>query len=258
LLISESTYGGQQHEAVELLADSFAAVVRRTAERGGRLLVPAFSLGRTQSLVYYLHQLIEDGRLAPLPIFVDSPLAGEATEVYRLHPECFDEETARLLEDEPGLFGGGRVRYLRTVEESKRLNDLQEPGVIIAASGMCEAGRILHHLKHGVGDARNTVLIVGFQAPDTLGRRLVERRPEVRILDRMVPLRAEVVVLNGFSSHADHNDLLDYLGPLAGSARAVRLVHGEPERAEALAAALRAKGFADVAVPEQGEGIHVD
>jgi metallo-beta-lactamase family protein len=258
LLISESTYGGRTHEPVDLLADSLAAVVRRVAGRGGKLLVPAFSLGRTQTLVYFLHRLMNDGRLPALPIFVDSPLASEATEVFRLHPECFDEETALLLEDDPDIFGEKRIRYVRAVEESKKLNDLRDPCVIIAASGMCEAGRILHHLKHNIEDERNGVLIVGYQAPETLGKRLVERRPEVRILDRYYKLRAEVVVLNGFSAHADRQDFLDYLGPLSGQVRAVRLVHGEPEQSEALAEALRGRGFAEVAVPDRGDSVSLN
>jgi metallo-beta-lactamase family protein len=208
LLISESTYGGRTHEPVDLLAEHLGEIVRRTAERGGKVLIPAFSLGRTQTVVYFLHQLMNAGKLHALPIYVDSPLAAEATEVFRLHPECFDEETARLLEEHPDLFGGKRIHYIHSVEESKALNDRPEPCVVIAASGMCEAGRILHHLKHNIEDARNTVLIVGFQAPETLGRRLVEKKPEVRILGRTYKVRAEVVAANGFSSHADHSDFL--------------------------------------------------
>ncbi len=255
LLISESTYGGRKHEPVELLTDALGEVVRRTAERGGKLLIPAFSLGRTQTVIYYLHQLIRAGRLADLPILVDSPLSSDATEVFRLHPECFDEETALLFEEDPDLFGGRRVRYVRTVEESKKLNDLRDPCILIAASGMCENGRIVHHLKHNIEDPRNTVLIIGFQAPDTLGRRLVERRPEVRIHDRSWKLRAEVVVMNGFSSHADRDDFRDYLGPLAGQTKQVRLVHGDLDQAEALAQGLREQGFTDVAIPARGEAV---
>lgn len=253
LLISESTYGGRNHDPVSSLAESLGQIVRRTVERGGKVLVPAFSLGRTQTILYYLEQLIAARQLPELPIFVDSPLAANATEVFRLHPECFDEETARLLQDNPDLFGSRRVHYTHSVEESKQLNGRREPCIIIAASGMCEAGRILHHLKHNVEDPKNTVLIIGFQAPDTLGRRLVEKRPELRILDRTVPLRAEVAVLNGFSSHADHDDFMAYLGPLATQVKQVRLVHGDVDQAEALARALRDKGFKDVAIPARGD-----
>ncbi|MFM7151967.1 MAG: MBL fold metallo-hydrolase RNA specificity domain-containing protein [Gemmataceae bacterium] len=259
LLISESTYGGRTHEPPELLEDNLADIIHRTVERGGKLLIPAFSLGRTQTIVYFFHRLLQAGKLPPkLPIFVDSPLASSATEVFRLHPECFDEETLDLLESEEDLFGGGPVRYVRSVDESKQLNTLPGPAIIMAASGMCEAGRILHHLKNHIEDPRTTVLIVGFQAPDTLGRRLVEKQPQVRLLDRTIQLRAEVVNLNGFSAHADHNDLLEFLGPLASQVKKTRLVHGEPEAADALAAALRERGFSDVAVPARGDSVDLD
>lgn len=254
-VISESTYGGRLHPPVELLADALAELIRRTFERGGKVLIPAFSLGRTQTVVYVLHQLINQGRLPEVPIFVDSPLASNATEVFRMHPECFDEETALLLEDDPDLFGQRRIRYVRDVEGSKQLNTRREPAVIIAASGMCESGRILHHLKNNIEDARNTVLIIGYQAPDTLGRRLVEKRPELRILDRRLRLRAEVAILNGFSCHADRQDFLAFLGPLASSTQTVQLVHGEPDQSDALAQTLRGHGFKDVGVPNRGDRI---
>jgi metallo-beta-lactamase family protein len=253
LLISESTYGGHTHEPVEETAERLGEVVRHTAGRGGKLIVPAFSVGRTQTIVYYLHQLARAGRLPDVPVFVDSPMAARATEVFRSHPECFDSEARQLLSDHPELFGAGWVRYVESVHDSIALNGRPGPCVIVAASGMCEAGRVLHHLKHNIGDARNTVLIVGFQAEHTLGRRLVERQPEVRILGRTFALKAEVVVLNGLSSHADHGELLHSLSPLREAARRVRLVHGEPERAAALAEGLRAAGFADVAIPDRGE-----
>jgi metallo-beta-lactamase family protein len=257
LLISESTYGGHTHEAVEETAERLGEVVWRTAERGGKVIIPAFSVGRTQTIVYFLHQLMNAGSLPDLPIFVDSPMALRATEVFRAHPECFNELTLRLLREHPDLFGEQHVRYIDKVHESIALNHLREPCVIISASGMCEAGRVLHHLKHNIEDARCTVLIAGYQATDTLGRRLVERQPEVRILGRTLTLKAEVLVLNGLSSHPDHAGLLASFTPLAETARQVRLVHGEPDRAAVLAESLRAAGFADVAVPESGESISV-
>jgi metallo-beta-lactamase family protein len=255
LLISESTYGGRIHEPVEELGGRVSEVIRRTADRGGKLLIPAFSLGRTQAVLHCFHEQLQTGAVPDLPIFVDSPLAANATEVFRLHPECFDEETAQLVQSDPDLFGERRIRYTRSVEESKAINAFKEPCIVIAASGMCEAGRILHHLKHNIEDPRNTILIVGFQAPDTLGRRLVERRPRVRIFGNDYQLRAEVVTMNGFSSHADQNDFEAFLGPLAGECKHVRLVHGEIEPAEKLASRLRQLGFSQVGIPERGEDI---
>jgi metallo-beta-lactamase family protein len=255
LLISESTYGGRTHPPVEELADGLADVVKRTFDRGGKVIIPAFSLGRTQTVVYYLHQLMQSGRLRDIPIFVDSPLASEATEVFRMHPECFDEETARLLREDPDVFGQRRVHYTRSVEESKQLNGRKEPCVIIASSGMCETGRILHHLKHNIENPATTILIIGFQAPDTVGYRLVQKQPEIRIHDGVFKLRAEVVVMNGFSSHADQGDFMSFLGPLAGQVGKVRLVHGEVDQAEALAKSLTAKGFKEVVIPDRGEKV---
>ncbi len=252
-LISESTYGGHTHEPPEETAERLGEVVSKTADRGGKVIVPAFAVGRTQTVLYYLHQLVSAGKLPELPVFVDSPLATRATEVFRAHSECFDEETLRLLAGHPDLFGERHVRYVETVNESIELNSRPGPCVIIAASGMCEAGRVLHHLKHHLGDPRSTVLIVGYQAEGTLGRRLVERRPEVRVLGQTVPVKAEVVVLNGLSSHADHGELLRALGPLAGEAKRVRLVHGEVPRAEALAEGLRGIGFTDAEIPAAGD-----
>ncbi|MFL5242179.1 MAG: MBL fold metallo-hydrolase [Gemmataceae bacterium] len=253
LLVSESTYGGHTHEPVEETAERLGQVVRQTADRGGKLIIPAFSVGRTQTIVYFLHQLMRAGQLPGLPIFVDSPMAVRATEVFRAHPECFDELTLRLVREHPDLFGEQRIRYVDKVHESIELNSRPGPCVIISASGMCEAGRVVHHLKHHIGDPRSTILIAGYQAAETLGRRIVEGRPEVRILGRNIQVKAQVVVLNGLSSHADQPGLLHSLSPLSVTARQVRLVHGEPERAAALAEGLLNAGFANVAIPERGE-----
>jgi metallo-beta-lactamase family protein len=255
-LIAESTYGGHTHEHVDETAEQLGAVVKRTAERGGRVIIPAFAVGRTQTVVYFLHQLISAGKLANIPIFVDSPMATRASEVFAGHTECFDEEMLSLLASQPDVFGPRHVRYVESVTESVKLNQRPGPCVVISASGMCEAGRVLHHLKHGLNNPLNTVLIAGYQAADTLGRRIVEKRPEVRILGRAVPVKAEVVVLNGLSSHADHGDMLRMIGPLGTQTR-VRLVHGEPERAEKLMDGLKGIGFADVAYPISGEKFDV-
>lgn len=257
LIISESTYGGHTHETVDETAEQLGEVVRRTVERGGKVIIPAFAVGRTQTVVYFLQQLISAGRLPDVPVYVDSPMAVRATEVFRAHPEYFNPEAQALLRCYPDLFGERHVHYIDKVHESIALNGRPEPCVIISSSGMCEAGRVLHHLIHNIEDARSTILIAGYQAADTLGRRLVERRPELRILGRTLTLKAEVVVLNGLSSHADHNDLMRELSPLAASTQRIRLVHGEPDRAAALADALRAAGFSDVGVPERGESVEI-
>lgn len=254
VVISESTYGGQLHEPVEETAERLGEVVRYTAERGGKVIVPAFSVGRTQTVLYFLHQLRSAGRLPDVPVYVDSPMAVRATEAFRAHPECFNDETLRLLDRTPDLFGEEGVRFVEKVHESIALNREPGPCVIISASGMCEAGRVLYHLKQNLEDRRSTVLLAGFQAPDTLGRRLAEKRAEVRILGQTLAVRAEVVHLPGLSSHADHGDLLRCLVPLADTARHVRLVHGDPLRSEALAEGLRGAGFTDVAIPERGDG----
>jgi metallo-beta-lactamase family protein len=257
LLISESTYGGHTHEPVDETAERLGEVVRNVAARGGKLIIPAFSVGRTQTIVYFLHQLMSAGRLPNLPVYVDSPMAIRATEVFRSHPECYDEPALRLLERHADLFGEKHIKYVDRVDESIALNGQPGPCVIISASGMCEAGRVLHHLRHNLEDPRSAILIAGYQAEGTLGRRLVERRPDVRILGRTQPVKAEIVVLNGLSSHADHNDLVRSLSPLAATTRQVRLVHGEPERAEKLAAALGAVGFTDIAIPETADVVPV-
>src|SRR5438552_2368177 len=170
LLISESTYGGHTHEPVDETAEQLGQVVRRTADRGGKVVVPAFAVGRTQTVVYFLHQLTSAGKLRDVPVYVDSPMAVKATEVFRAHPERFDAATLTLLAADPDLFGGRHVRYVEPVHDSIALNDLRDPCVIISASGMCEAGRILHHLKHNIEDPRSTILIAGYQADGTLGR----------------------------------------------------------------------------------------
>jgi metallo-beta-lactamase family protein len=257
LVISECTYGGHIHEPVEETAEALAGVIRHTIARGGKVVIPAFSVGRTQTIIFFIHKLRRAGLLPDVPIYVDSPMAVKATEVFRAHPECFDDETLRLLE-EYDVFGGPDIHYVEKVHESIAMNGRPDPCVIISASGMCEGGRVLHHLKHNIEDERSTILMVGFQAPDTLGRRIAERRPEVRILGRTFALRAEVVVLNGLSSHADHAGMVDALAPLAESTRWVRLVHGELARGELLAEGLRGVGFRDVAVPERGEMVTLE
>ncbi len=255
LLVSECTYGGRTHGSVGDAAERLAAVVRLAADRGGMVLIPAFAVGRTQTVVYHLCRLTAAGRIPDLPIYVDSPMAVRATEVFRAHAECFNDEARRLLATGIDLFGGPRLAYVEKVHESLALNHLTGPRIVVSASGMCEAGRVLHHLQRAVGDARNAILFAGFQAEGTLGRRIVDGAAEVRILGATFAVQAEVVSLDGLSGHADHPEIIRRIEPLLGTARKVRLVHGEPGPAAALADGLRAAGFADVAAPERGERV---
>ncbi|HYT90501.1 MAG TPA: MBL fold metallo-hydrolase [Gemmataceae bacterium] len=251
LLICESTYGGRTHKPLAELAEVLADVVTRTVERGGKVLVPAFSLGRAQIVVYYLQQWMDEGRLPRVPIYVDSPLACDIAEVYRRHTDCLSDPTLRWLGDEEN----GGVNYVRSIEESRRLSTRREPSVIVASGGMCEAGRVLHHLQHLIDDPRCSIVLVSYQSPQSLGQRLRERGPTVRFVGKKWNKWAEVVDLNGFSGHADHNDFLSLLGPSAGRTKKVSLVHGDPARAEQLATALRACGFGEVGIPGLGETV---
>jgi len=255
VFITESTYGGRDHggSVAEAKAQLLEAI-ERTVARGGRVIVPAFALGRAQTLTYLLHELWSEQKLARFPIYVDSPLSIDVTAIYRVHPDCFDRKTAAYFaDDRPGdPFGFRALTYLRTADESKTLNRLPGPCLVIAASGMCEGGRVLHHLKHGVGDPRNTVLMVGFCAEHTLGRRLADGADRARIFGDTVPVRAEVLRIDGLSHHAGRTELLEYAGSQRG-AQVAFCVHGEEPQAQALAEGMRAAGFARVEVPALGE-----
>jgi metallo-beta-lactamase family protein len=251
-LICETTYGGRFHASVETMPAQFAEIVHRTAARGGKIIIPAFSVGRTQEIVYTIHQLKRAGALNDIPVFVDSPLSTNATEVFRKHSECFDEETLALLQRNDDPFGFERLTYIRDVEESKRLNERKEPCIIIAASGMCEGGRIRHHLATNIGDARNTILIVGYQAEHTLGRRLVEQDTEVTIFGEVYERRCDVVVMNAFSAHADKNELLSYFSNFDKKQLAhIFLVHGDPDQSEKFSAALKDRQFTSPVIPSR-------
>jgi metallo-beta-lactamase family protein len=253
-VIMESTYGNRDHDSVDGARSQLAEVVSQTAARGGRVLIPAFAVGRTQEILYDLHGLSREGRIPKIPIFIDSPLASDVTAVFEMHPDCFDdgEELVQRVEQ---LFRFDLVRYTRQVSESRSLNSLRGPMIIIAASGMAESGRILHHLAHGADDPRNTILIVGFQAEHTLGRRIVEKRPMLRVFGDEVPLRARVSVLNGYSAHADRSELRRWIEGVRRSSprlETVHLVHGEESAQEAFANELRTYGFS-VNIPHRGE-----
>jgi metallo-beta-lactamase family protein len=256
VLVLESTYGDRFHTPADATERALAEIVQRTAARGGRLLVPAFAVGRTQELVATFHELCERGQVPDLPIYVDSPMARDATGVFVRHPECFDDETRRRFEQGQGApFGFGRLRYVATADESRALNDLDGPCIILAGSGMCEGGRIVHHLRHGLGNARNTVLFVGFQAEGTLGRRLRDGAESVSLFGEPLRVRAEIQALDGFSAHADQGELLAWVSRLDPVPRRIFLVHGEPGPAETLARVLGARLGVEVRVPERGEEV---
>jgi len=241
-LVMESTYGDRLHETPDQAKESLRQAAETTYRRGGKLLIPCFAVGRTQEIVYRLNQLWEEGALPYMDVFVDSPLAANATEVFRMHPECFDEEILELMLREPDRdpFGFSRLRYVRSVEASKELNTLTQPAIIISASGMCEAGRILHHLKNNIEDPRTMILFVGFQAENTLGRKLLDGQNPVPILGEHFQVRAEVRRADGYSAHADQTELLSWAQQVhrASSIRTIFLVHGEEPSCQALAQVL--------------------
>lgn len=258
VLITESTYGGAMHDSPDRSKERLAEIIERTSSRGGKVIIPAFAVGRTQEIVYALDQLWTEGRLPSIPVFVDSPLAVNATGVYLAHPECFDRETLDHMQRGDGdPLGFDRLTYIRDVAQSKKLNDSRVPMVIISASGMCEGGRILHHLRNNIEDAKNTVVMVGYCADHTLGKRLIERRSEVNIFGEPHVLRADVEVMNSYSAHADEAGLLHFFDQMEAPPERFFLVHGTPERQAALEAALHEHGYGDVVMPEHGETVEL-
>jgi metallo-beta-lactamase family protein len=255
-IVMESTYGNRLHGSVAQMNSDLERVIKETVTRGGKVIVPAFAVGRTQELLFALAQLHREARLPAVPVFIDSPLATSVTSVFRLHPECFDQETRAFLDKHGEAFAFPEVRFVSDRDESMRLNSLRGPAVIISASGMCEAGRILHHLKNHIEDPRNTVLVVGYMAKHTLGRRIVEREPRVKIFGVERELRARVEILNAFSAHADKDDLLAYATTAATETTRFFLVHGEPDQQEPLARAMAARGL-DAHVPARGDGADI-
>lgn len=256
-LITESTYGNRLHGGISLVEDELRQVVVDTVARGGKLLIPAFAIERTQEIVYALHRLQEAGAIPEVPVYVDSPLALDATEIFRLHTEVFDDEICEFVYRRDDPFGFHRLTYIRDVNDSKRLNDLKGPMIIVAASGMCEAGRILHHLKNNIEDPRNTVLIVSWQAPNTLGRRLADKEPRVRIFGEEYERKARVKIINGFSAHADKDELRWWIASAKQQLKGVFVVHGDPDAAGALAVAVREMGVHRVLAPQLGESAEV-
>ena len=252
-LITESTYADRRHPEPTDLEEQLVWIINQTRSAGGKIIIPSFSVGRTQTILYYLNRAITAGLLEPLPIFVDSPLSTNATDIFKKHPECYDAQATELSSHNGGLFDNDAIHYVTDVGESKQLNDRKDSCVIISSSGMCEAGRILHHLKNNVENEANTVIIVGFQAQHTLGRRIVERREEIKIYGRLYKLLCRVEVLNGFSAHADADDFVRCLAPLAPHLKAAFVVHGEGTQPLALQKILQAAGCPRVEIPAPGD-----
>jgi metallo-beta-lactamase family protein len=254
-LIIESTYGDRQHPSIQDAVPQLKQALQDAGRRGGKIVIPAFAVERSQEIVYFCNELFNKGELPRVPFYVDSPLAVNVTEVFRRHPECYDEETREIVRTDPdgNAFGFQNLTYIRSVEESKALNNVQGTAVIISASGMAENGRVQHHLRNTIEDPRNMVLFVSYQAENTLGRKILDGARRVSILGDEFNVRAEIRRIEGFSGHADRTDLLNWVKPQAQKLRGVFVVHGEPQSAAALAAGLRELGVKNVKAPEKGQ-----
>jgi len=257
LLITESTYGNRLHPSHEDVKQKLSELCRKVTTRGSRLVIPAFSVGRTQQLLYFFHELWREGRMCEIPVYVDSPLSSKATKVYDDHPECYDKTMLALIRRDDNPFTLETVTYVEDVEESKRLNNANGPLIIISASGMCEGGRILHHLKHAVQDGRNVILIVGYQAENTLGLKLVHHESPIKIHGEEYELRAEVHSIQALSAHADRDELLAYFDAMNSRVQRTFVVHGDLDQAEPFAARLTERRMGDVLVPEPAQSVRL-
>ena len=254
-LLMESTYGGREHEEPPGVGDAFARLIEEAIARKGKILIPAFAVERTQQLLIVLNELFAAGKIPEIPVFVDSPLAVNATEIYRLHPDAFNEDVYKTLFERRNPFGFENLKLIRAVKDSIALNDMHEPAIIISASGMCEAGRILHHLRNNIGNPSTTVLFVGYSAANTLGRRLMDGEKEVPILGERHKVKAHIEQIDSFSGHAGHSELLGYFDRIGGRKERVWLVHGEHDRAEILRDALIDRHPGPVEIGETGVSV---
>ena len=234
--ISESTYGDRLHDDIGMALKELAEVINKTVNRGGKIIIPAFAIERTQEVIYFLHQLVMDNKIPNIPVYVDSPMSTDATAIFKVHQECYDDKTRELfLENHKNPFGFENLIYTSSVEQSKKINSIKEPIIIISSSGMCEAGRILHHLKNNVEDSRNTILIIGFMAEHTLGRRIADREKKIKIFGEEYELNAQVKILNEFSAHADYKEITEHIKKMnVKSIKKIFLVHGEKKAQEHL------------------------
>lgn len=256
-IISESTYGGRLHDSAYDMEAQLESSIKDALQRGGKIIVPAFSVGRTQEVVYSLSKLFDSKKIPRFPIYVDSPLSVNVSDIFKLHSECFDEETSKLISSGVDVFGFSNLTYIRDVEESKALNNLKGPCMIISASGMAETGRILHHLANNIEDPSSTILIIGYMAPDTLGRRLVESKdienPMIKIFGEDFHVKAKVTVLNSFSAHADMNELHDYFAKFdKQKLERIFLVHGDYDQQQIMQSWLQKDGFKHIEIPAKG------
>ena len=251
----ESTYGNRLHPITNEVEEEVAIIINETIQRGGKIIVPAFAVGRTQLLVYELHKLFNQNRIPQFPIYVDSPLAVNTTEVFRTHPECFDRETYRVfIDNHEDPFGFSRLTYIRNVEKSKELNDIKNPCMIISASGMAEGGRILHHLANNIENPNNLILFAGYAAQQTLARKIMDGAEVVNILGNSYKVKSKIKKMDYFSAHADQKGLLDYLkfSP-PNRLKNIFLVHGEEEQALPLKEKVINKGYHSVYFPKKGD-----
>jgi len=253
-LIIESTYGGRSHASIEEAEEELADAVNRTIKRGGKIIIPSFALERAQLIVFFISELIKRKKIKRIPIYVDSPLTVNLTKVFRENWQYFDEPTKELFSKEKDPLGYDNITYITNVNKSKRLNETKSPMIIISASGMCENGRILHHLKNNIENPRNTIIAIGYMAKNTLGRRIVERNPEVKIFGHPYKLKAEVVTLNAFSSHSDKNGLVEYVKNCRGKLKKVFIVHGDEEQSQVLRTNLK-KHNIKVSIPAKDETV---
>lgn len=258
-LIMESTYGNRVHSTFEAVEEDLAEIVRNTAQAGGKILVPSFAVGRTQLIVYLLHKLFDQGRIPEIPIYVDSPMANDVTEIFRQHLDLLDRETQRVfVHNHEDPFAFRRLTYVNSSEESKKLNEITFPAVIISSSGMCEGGRILHHLRNNIENPRNLILFVGYAAKETLARKLIDGYETVKIFGEEHKVKAQIKMLDGFSAHADRRDLIEYVKLTPPERlKQIFLVHGEPDQSIPLGDALRSIGYQNVSYPQAGETVKI-
>lgn len=252
-VVMEATYGNKLHEDMTTCLEKMADIINITAGRGGKVIIPSFAINRTQEVMFFLDQLLDAKKIPKIPLYVDSPMAIDVTEIFNRYPDDFDEESRRILENERSLFHYPLLTMTKDAEESRAINQLKGPAIIVAGSGMCTGGRIKHHLFHQISKPENTVLFTGFQAAGTLGRILIDRPREVRIFGQMLPVRAQIEKINGFSSHADQKELLQWLSGITSPIKKIFIVHAEKNVADQFAVILKERFKAGVVVPKYGD-----